>query len=308
MRKAATTTSIAILTAIALASCSSGVPGDAVASLGCQDGTLDMNLDHVDLEFGGLARSYELHVPAEYDGTTPMPLVVNFHGLTSFGEQQASFSNMSATADERGFIVAYPNGTENSWNAGTCCPSATTHNIDDVGFARAVVEDISSRGCIDSSRVYATGMSNGGFLTHRLACEAADIFAAAAPVAAVLLIDPEACTPSRPISIIHFHGTADSLVPYAGGGVFSFPSAAETHTGWAARNGCEGPSEVTVEQGTATCETFDQCDAGVNVTLCTLEGEGHCWPGQPVCPFGASTQDVSANDLMLDLFERMRLP
>lgn len=224
---------LALCALLAVAGCGDGggAAGNAEAnpSLGCEGGTLGESVDHVDLEFDGLQRSYELHVPPNYDGTTPLPLVVNFHGLTSFGTQQQGFSEMDATADERGFIVAYPNGIDNSWNAGMCCPTAADDNIDDVGFARAVVEDLGGRGCIDRARVYATGMSNGGFLSHRLACEAADMFAAAAPVAGMLLLDSAECQPSRPISIIHFHGTADTIVGYEGGGLLDFPSVAGSH-------------------------------------------------------------------------------
>ena len=121
-----------------------GASGSSVnASTGCDVGSLDSSVTHVDISFGGRSRSYELHVPAGYDGSTP----------TSF------FSEMDAVADGRGFIVAYPNGIENSWNAGLCCGAAVSEGIDDVGFARAVIDDLGERGCIDLNRVYATGMS-----------------------------------------------------------------------------------------------------------------------------------------------------
>jgi len=258
----------------------------------------------------GVEREYKLHVPPSYDGTKPMRLVVNFHGLTSNMDQQIVFSGMDATADAQGFIVAYPNGLPNpggttqSWNAGACCAFGDTTR-DDVGFTRAVVADIESRACIDERRVFATGMSNGGFMSHMLGCEAADLFTAVAPVAGGLGIPT--CNPSRPIPIIAFHGTADTLVAYDGGGIAG-ASIPDTLQGWATRNGCSsGPTE-TFRNGTAHCDTWTGCSGGVMVRLCTLDGEGHCWPGTGFCPFGAFTTDISANDAMLAFFEPYALP
>lgn len=280
-------------------------------SPGCVDGTLDTTMTEVDLEVDGVLRRYELHVPPAYDGRTPLPLVLNFHGFTSNAAQQRAFSDMDRTADSRGFVVAYPDGLDASWNAGACCGISAENSIDDVGFVRAVIEDISDRGCIDPSRVYATGMSNGGFLSHRLACEASDLIAAIGPVAGVLGIDSGACTPDRPVPVIHFHGTADALVRYDGGCdvcVYDSESVADTVAGWVARNGCTGEPEVVLREGSVTCETTGGCDGDASVTLCTVSDGGHCWPGQSLCPFGESTDDISANEVMLDLFETVRLP
>jgi poly(3-hydroxybutyrate) depolymerase len=142
---------------------SGGTGGTNGASAGCVDGTLDTTVTEVDLEVDGVPRRYELHVPPAYEGRTPLPLVLNFHGLTSSGTGQRAFSQMDVTADARGFVVAYPDGLNESWNAGMCCGGAAENGVDDVGFVRAVIKDIAERGCIDLKRVYATGMSNGGF-------------------------------------------------------------------------------------------------------------------------------------------------
>jgi polyhydroxybutyrate depolymerase len=218
---------------------------------------------------------------------------------------------MDVTADARGFVVAYPDGLNESWNAGMCCGGAAENGVDDVGFVRAVIKDIAERGCIDLKRVYATGMSNGGFFSNRLACEASDVIAAIGPVAGVLAIDSSACTPNRPVPVVHFHGTADPLVGYDGGCDvcgFDTESVADTVAGWVARNGCTGEPEVVLRNGSATCETTGGCDGDASVTLCTITGGGHCWPGNLFCPFGESTEDISANEVMLDLFETVRLP
>jgi len=290
-----------------------GETSGTAASLGCQDGTLDSSVTHVELSHDGDTRSYELYVPPGYDGTTPLPVVLNFHGLTSSGPLQQEGTKMDELAAREDFIVAYPNGLDNSWNAGVCCGRSAETNVDDVGFTRAVIEDLGARACIDTTRVYATGMSNGGFLSHRLACEAADVIAAAAPVAAVLAIDESACNPSRPIPILQLNGTADPLVSYEGGGLADSPSAQDSIDGWIARDGCSGEPQITYENGAATCETASDCDGEVSVTLCSIEGAGHCWPGQP-CPerlgslVGEPTFDIDANEVMWELFSTAKLP
>ena len=297
-----------------LMGCSSDGGSQASAgtvSLGCSAGTLDSSTTHLELEHDGATRSYEIHLPPGYDGETPLPLVLSFHGFTSSGLGQQALTNMDVTADREGFLVAYPNGLDQSWNAGACCGLSATKAVDDVGFTRAVIDDIAERGCINPSRVYATGMSNGGFLSHRLACEAADVIAAVAPVASVLGIDAADCTPARPIPIIHLHGTGDPLVPYDGGGLAGSQSVEDSTAGWIARNGCSGETSVTFENGSATCETSDDCDGEASVTLCTIEGAGHCWPGQPcrsLGNLGESTIDIDANEAMWELFSRVKLP
>jgi polyhydroxybutyrate depolymerase len=248
-------------------------------------------------------------VPKGYKAGAPTPLVLNFHGYTMNASGEAIFSGMSPKSDNEGFVLAYPEGIATSWNGGACCGQAKSSNVDDVGFARAVVADIQARLCVDPKRVYACGMSNGGFLAHRLGCEAADLFAAIAPVAAVLGIPPASCKPSRPVPVIHFHGTNDMIVPYNGNALIDYPSAPETFKGWAARDGCtDAQPAQTLQKGAAACATYQSCSAGAKVTLCTIQGEGHCWPGQSVCPYGTSNTDISANDVMWDFLRGFALP
>src|SRR5690606_3308049 len=144
-------------------------------------------------------------------------LVLNFHGFTSADWQEALLTRMDREVDARGVIVAYPQGVATSWNAGACCGTAWADAVDDVGFVRALIEHLEAEYCIDARGVDATGMSNGGFLSHRLACELSDRIAAIAPVAGVLGVDPASCAPSRPVPVWQFHGTEDPLVPYEGG-------------------------------------------------------------------------------------------
>lgn len=282
-------------------------------SPGCTGGTVVAGDSTVNLQHDGVAREFLLHAPPSYDGQTPLPLVLNFHGYTSNGPQQAAFSGMNAKANAAGFVLAYPQGLPNpssnltSWNAGLCCAFGDTDR-DDVGFTGAMLDEIFATACVDERRVYATGMSNGGYMSHLLGCKMADRIAAVAPVAGVLGIAPAECQPSRPMPIVHLHGTADTLVAYDGGSLGGSASAPDTFAGWAARNGCTGSPTESFQNGAAHCDTYDGCDQGVEVTLCTIDGMGHCWPGQSFCPFGQANSDISANDRMWELFQKFSLP
>jgi polyhydroxybutyrate depolymerase len=269
----------------------------------CLGGGLGSGDHTLEIDHGGLTRTALLHIPPGYDDGVATPLVVNFHGLSSNAGQQVLFSGMNATADAEGFIVAYPEGVMNSWNAGECCGVAQEQGIDDVGFVRALVEAIEAEACVDPARIFATGMSNGGFMTNRLACEASDLFAAFAPVSAALVTIP--CAPARAIPTMIFNGTQDALVPYDGGLFFG---AQETFAFWVEASGCEGAPVTTYDEGAATCETFDSCDEGAAVTLCTIEPMGHCWPGNDFCPFPPANSDIAANDAMWAFFAAHPLP
>ena len=258
---------------------------------------------------GGLTRTLAVHVPKSYDPTRPMPLVLNFHGYTSNAMQEDLLSQMSAKADAAGFIAIHAEGTGSpqSWNAGACCGTAASSGVDDIGFVRDLLTTAEARLCIDTRRVYATGMSNGGFLSHRIGCELADRFAAVAPVAGVLGVP--ACTPSRPMPIIHFHGTADSLVPYNGNAAMSFPSVPDTFAAWGARDQCTGMPTETFRMGDAHCSSYLSCAGGAQVTLCTVDNGGHTWPGgTPVPSLGYTTTNLSATDAMWSFFQAHPLP
>lgn len=253
---------------------------------------------------GGLPRSALVHVPPGLDPQAAAPLVLNFHGFTMTGAQQAAFSLMNPVADAEGFVVAYPDGVQTSWNAGTCCGGAQAAGINDVGFTRALVAELRTRICLDPARVYATGMSNGGFMAHRLACEASDLVAAIAPVSSVNGAEP--CAPERPVPVLMFNGTTDALVPYLGGGAFG--SVAETFADWGDRDGCDGAPISDAPVGAASRERYAICDADVEVIQWTLAGMGHCWPGAIVCPYGVSSLDVDANAEMWAFFSQYTLP
>lgn len=247
------------------ASSSSVFSGSVVAS-----GTKNIQVD-------GFSRQFYLYVPSSYNAQSAVPLVLDFHGIFGSGSGQMNGSGYRAVADQEGFIVAYPDGIDQAWNVGPCC--TLDRNVDDVAFAREIVEYVKDQANIDSSRVYATGMSMGGGMTHYLGCHAADVFAALAPNAFDLLEEnANTCNPVRPISVMATRGTNDSIVPYSGGAsqppngldTIHFLGARATFNKWAQLNSCnDNPSNAN------GCEVYNSCSGNVEVVLCTQEGGGH---------------------------------
>jgi polyhydroxybutyrate depolymerase len=257
---------------------------------------------------GGLEREYLLHVPSTA-GEAPMPLVLSFHGMLMTSQDQERISMLNPLADSEGFAIAYPQGSGAlpCWNAGACCGCTT----DDVAFADALIDHIGDKVCIDLNRVYANGFSNGGMLTYRLACELADRIAAFAPVSGSITVPLEGCQPSRPVPLLHFHGVADPIVPFEGGGGPGFPSVREEVEIFAARNGCSPSPQVTLETvdetgQTGTCERYSDCDAGADVTLCTVDPGHHTWPGADMLadgpPMADTPQTIPLTELIWDFF------
>ncbi|HEX3770712.1 MAG TPA: PHB depolymerase family esterase [Polyangiaceae bacterium] len=256
-------------------------------SSGCSGGNATSAT--IDLSFGGMARTYDLHVPAA--GTGPRPLVVNLHGYTQSSSSQATLTNMNALADTEGFLVAYPQGvgTPADWNAGACCSAASEGDRDDIGFLDAVIADIESKTCVDLARVYAMGFSNGGMMSYRLACQDATHFAAFASVSGSAAIPLDStCAPAHPMSLLHVHGNADPLVPYDGGAgglplsgraTPVFPAAADEVAAFRTKDGCPSASTVAFSMGNAHCDHWGPCRDGSEVEFCTIDQGGHSWPG-----------------------------
>jgi polyhydroxybutyrate depolymerase len=257
------------------------------------------------LSFGGVDYGYIVHLPPSYDATKRASLVLNWHGYTSNAQQQQAFSGFDVVADAEGFIVVYPNSPDASWNGGTCCASAAGR--DDVGFARALVAEVSSKACIDAKRVYSMGMSNGGFMSFRLGCEAADLFAAIAPVAGKIGVPN--CQPVRPIPLLAIHGTADSLVAYNTGALSpDMLTVPDTAKKWADLDACTHGPDTVFERGNTRCQAWSSCGGGASVTLCSIEGGGHCWPGQSYCPFATVVAELDANVQIATHFKSFKLP
>ncbi len=278
--------------------------------------------DHTrSVQVDGRTRSYLVHVPKRYDGTTPFPVVLCFHGGGGNADQMQRYCGLNAKADRAGFIVVYPRGTGRieriaTWNGGNCCGYAMRNKVDDVTFVRWLLDDLGRVAKIDSKRVYATGISNGGIISYRLADELSGRIAAIAPVGGPM--GTATCNPKRAVSVIHFHGTDDEFAPFAGGrtkkGISptNFYSVDHSIRAWVKANACQ--SKPTVEKlpdkaddgMTVTRTTYGAGRDGSEVVLITIHGGGHTWPGQKprLKLLGASTQDISANDLMWEFFKR----
>ncbi len=162
----------------------------------------------------------------------------------------------------------------------------------------AFIDALEADLCVDGDRVFATGLSNGGFMAHHLACRLSDRIAAIAAVAGPNGTSP--CTPSRPVPVLHIHGTADQIVPY--NGFAGFVSVPGTIDAWHERNGCSDDVEVSTV-GEVRCERALGCAEGADVELCTVDGGGHQWPGGMTIPgLGRNTNDLDATAAALDFF------
>ena len=267
------------------------------------------------LLYDGIQRDYILHIPSGYQAERSTPLVLAFHGLSLDGSEMQRISQFNDEADASGFLVAYPNGAGKtaSWNGGHCCSDAAVNRVDDVGFVRALIGEISSLANIDAKRIYATGFSNGAIFVYRLACQLSDQIAAVGPIAATQVTDDqEACPAGRPIPIIHFHGTADRMNAYEGGTVASgleFTSVPQAMAFWAQRNGC--PAEPQSSQmGSIVHDVYAPCTQDATVELYTITGGEHAWPGGEAvsAQVGEPTMEISATPLMWAFFEAHPLP
>jgi len=256
-----------------------------------------------------VARSAFIYVPQSYDPTTPAPLVLSFHGFASMPLQQRRFSAWDALADEHGFIVAYPQGTgfPLRWNSGTLGFGDSAS--DDVAYVGALIDEIAKAYCVDDARVYANGLSNGGGMSHRLACELSDRITAIGGVAGYYTL--ETCEPTRAVPVIVFHGDADMIVPIEGTkGDFPTPAIEDWVLAWSVRNACQ-TVEALEPVGTVEITRYTDCTDDADVVYYRVGGGGHTWPGggeQFEFISGAVNRDVDASALMWAFFSRYSLP
>jgi polyhydroxybutyrate depolymerase len=220
-----------------------------------------------------LQRTYYVLYPVHRNGR--LPLVLALHGYTQSADGLETATGLNAEADADGFVLAYPEGIRASWNAGGCCAYAQAQNLDDVTFIKEVIDQLVSGGRVDPKRVFATGLSNGGMMVYRLACELSDRIAAIAAVSGALEL--ETCSPARAVSILEMHGTDDSLVPLAGGtlsGLGTFPPTMSTMKRWVTIDGCTtGPAASKTDVTEST--TWAGCRDSSTVVLVIVDGGGH---------------------------------
>lgn len=247
----------------------------------------------------GLTRSYRLHFPPTGAGNDPRAVVLNFHGLGSSALEQELYSGFDAVSDREGFVLVTPDGTgePRAWGSFASIASAT----DDVQFTRDLLDALARDLCLDAKRVYATGLSNGAFMSSRLACVLSDRFAAVAPVAGVYY-PTEAC--GTPVPLLAFHGTEDPVVPFEAGRIFGlllYAGAREGTAAWAKANGCGATPAVERLSAHVTRESYPECAA--ETALVVIDGGGHTWPGAIAVPrLGPTTDEIRAAELIWAFF------
>jgi polyhydroxybutyrate depolymerase len=260
----------------------------------------------------GILRKYLLYVPRHFRDQAALPLVLVFHGGAADAKQIAEASAMHLIAERQGFIVAYPAGTAGAvgltWNPSGANGGGSS-SVDDEGFVRALLTELQRRHRVDRHRVYAAGMSIGGALVYQLACSLSEQFAAVAVVAGVMTA--RNCNPSRPVSLLHIHGTADQRVPLAGGRgrktarINDWPPVRDGIERWCEINGCEWPGEVIrLVDGLVG----RRCRGTADVELWLVEGGRHVWPGAAARGGDAEAQNqpgaaFSASEKVWSFFE-----
>lgn len=288
--------------------------GDEIRPRIAGAGDFDFEIVHEDR-----LRKFRVHVPKSYLGDRATPLLLSFHGGGGDMAYQASDSNYGQTsASERdGFVVVFPNGFSRfdsgkfaTWNAGNCCAGARDEKVDDVGFVRKILAEVQAQLNIDKARIYASGMSNGGMMAYRLACEMSDVFKGITSVAGT--DNTIQCAPKAPISVLHIHARNDTHVLFEGGAgatfrdvskVTDFRSVPSTVARWVEFNGCSKTPKRVLERPGAYCERYDGCREGVEVRLCVTETGGHSWPGGTKTRGSEETSKaISANEVMWDFF------
>ncbi len=244
----------------------------------------------ITVDWGGKERSAILYIP-EQDGQ-PRPLLLSLHGHGSSGAHQIERTQIAGIAEREKIFTLHPDGTEvfgqaRSWNAGKCCTPANTLGIDDVGFLHALVERIQSDYCVDTSRTYVLGFSNGGFMSYRLACEPSDRFAAFAVVSASLAVSQEQCQPGVARPIVHFHGDSDPLVPIKGNPILRYDSIESVREMWMSRNDCDPDAATEFSEGDARCWQSEPCSDKSELRYCIWNEVAHDYHGS-----GETTEQI----------------
>ena len=261
---------------------------------------------------GNMYRTYRLYIPAVYNGSSARPLIINMHGYTSNSNDQQYYSNFMPIADTANFLVVHPQGTiysgQTYWNAGISPLGA-----DDIGFISRLIDSLKAQYNIDLNSVYSTGMSNGGFMSHTLACELSNRIAAIASVTGSIFNTQYGsnCHPTRPMPVMQIHGTADATVPYAGNSTMAPVDSVVKY--WVTKNGCNTtavfntvPNTSTSDGCTAEHYVYNNGTMGSTVELYKIIGGGHTWPGA-IFNIGVTNQDMNASVEIWRFFRKYKL-
>jgi polyhydroxybutyrate depolymerase len=268
----------------------------------------------------GRERTYDVHVPSGYDGTKAVPLVMALHGRLGTGSGQEKLGHLDKVSDEHGFLVVYPDGLERSWADGRGGTPSDKNGVDDVKFLSALIDKMEGEYKVDARRVYAMGMSNGGFMSAKLACELSERIEAVAIVAASLSENAAAsCHLAKPVSVMIIQGTQDPLVPLAGGELGKRGSGGTvlSHEATILRfvelNACKGTpkkdhiADLTGDGTTLDVTTYSPCAGGSEVIGYVVNDGGHTWPGGlpylPAAMIGKTSKNLNASEVIWKFFE-----
>jgi polyhydroxybutyrate depolymerase len=263
----------------------------------------------------GRLRKYLIYVPDSYDPKTASPLVFSIHGFVQWPAHQRTMSGWNKLADEYGFLVVYPQGTGFPLRWSTWPSEDDPGSMaEDLEFFSDLIEYLNQSYNIDHTRIYANGMSNGGGMSHLLACELSEDIAAIGGVAGAYLYPWENCRPPRPIPLIAFHGVDDPIVPYSGGpsrdDQFEFLPVEDWAAKWAEHNSCSNSPESIQITGEISRISYSNCKRDGEVVLYRIAGGGHTWPGGEKLPLwiaGYTNQDINATALMWEFFSKHSL-
>lgn len=252
-----------------------------------------------ELQHQGRQRSYYIYTPKSYNPKRPMPLVLAFHGSGSQGKDLASSTGFNQLAERQGFIIAYPDGIDRRWDVA----SNPLWGVNDVSFVSTLINHLKQIRNIDTRRIYAAGVSNGGFLVQRLACEPNSKIAAFGSVVATMPGEvKEFCNSKRPISMLMINGTKDNKVPWAGAKLFGYSilSVPDSINFWRQHNGCTANEVKRSLNKRVDISRYSNCRGGTEVELVTLKGAGHVFPRGG----GGTSQLINASQEIWNFFKR----
>ena len=260
--------------------------------------------------FDGKERTYQLYVPPGYTGRSAVPVVFNFHGYGSNAVEQMVYGDFKPLADRHGFLIVAPDG-QDSTGGRHFNLTGEPGLQNDLLMVPAALADVEAKLCVDPTRVYSTGMSDGGAMTSLLACNESDTFAAFAPVAVNLYY--RGCGGTHDVAITGFMGTADPVVPFNGGRVACcggpvLPGAPAAMAGWAAHDHCDKDFTDTRLGSEVRKRTWSGCDPGSATVFYIIDGGGHTWPGAiAIGGLGLTTKQINASNVIWDFFSSHRL-
>ncbi|RYY59806.1 MAG: phospholipase [Chitinophagaceae bacterium] len=270
----------------------------------------------------GRVRTFLVNLPPNYFESDQFSLVIAMHGGGGSGTQFETSSGLSTKANSAKFIVVYPDGVESpgalkarTWNAGGCCAFAAETNINDVRFLSQLIDALIAKYKINPKKVYATGHSNGGMMSYRLACEIGGKIAAIAPNACTMVVQ-QPCNPARPMPILHMHSALDQNVPYQGGIGTNGPSdhynppLDSVFAVWSSKNSCAVTAQVLVNDSKYKYTRWSSCSVGSEIRYYLTTDGGHAWPGGLPGSFMGDmpSANINANDLLWEFFQQFTLP